>query len=747
MNIFEKRPLCLILCISLCGFLFFTFDNTVLRVTLIAIAILLCIISFILRINKDKRFLMRASAIAIIISCALSFLYFERYFKAYNAYDERIEVVGVVEDVSESSSYTQRLLVKAEKINGKGGKGYKFYAYPTKTEAKGIIQGARISFTAKLDGFSDDSYTYNISKGINAYASDVEDLKILEYTKGSVAVRFERFREYLTRYTISISDSDTGAILSALLLGQRDYLPDQLRLDFKRIGISHILALSGMHLAILSMGIDRALLFLRVKKKTRIATISSFVLLYMAITGFSVSVVRAGVMLILSSVLFLLGRTKDSLTSLSVAVLVICLFSPNSIMDISLWLSALATFGIIAFSEFFGRLEQPKGIKERAIRYITMSLLASVFAISATMAVSAFSFGSFSIFSPLTTIIFSLLAEIIMYLGCLMMLIGWFVPLNWIVSPLCRLMTVLAGFFSSAKFSYVSTNFKFVSFLIIIYSVCFYLFLVLKLKKPFKAINAIIIAYLVVTIIPTALTMIQNRRETVAYYSDTKSDQLLIRSKNEVCLINSSQYSKNLAYTSLDLLDDANVTHLDKYYLTHYSWSISDEIDVLMYNVYVEEIYVPEPRNDDEKTILKILYKTVENHRTKIVVFKENETVNVGEYTIDLLYSAPYGTTSVNAVMVAKNDEVYTYLSSGTLLTEMDPVYRELITYSDHIIFGEHGKKYKNKVYINDILPDLNNIILHSENVFLKQNNMQYFIDNGCKIYSHPKEIIYLKGK
>ena len=318
---------------------------------------------------------------------------------------------------------------------------------------------------------------------------------------------------------------------------------------------------------------------------------------------------------------------------------------------------------------------------------------------------------------------------------------------NGRVEALSSIMTFLAGAFSSIKISYVSSNFEYVKVAVIIYTVCFALFLILKLKNQKIAIAVLLGLYAVCTVLPTVSSISSSNTETVAYYSDYKCDQVLIRSENEVCLINSAQYSKNLAYTSLDFLEDANVTYLDKYYLTHYSWSIDDEIEVLMYNLSVKEIYVPEPRNEDEEAILKILYKTVEDRRTKIVVFREYETVTVGNYTVNLLYSEPYGNTSMNAFVVAKGNEIYTYISSGLLASDKRDMLTACISLSDHLILGDHGKKYKSRIYIEECYPDLDSIIIHSDNVFLKQDNMQYYLDRYCNIYSQPEKIIYFLGK
>ncbi len=744
MNIFEKRPLSLILCIGLGGFFLFTFENIILRISLAAIAVLPLIFSFISTFEKRTLMLMRISGIVLLLSFLLSFLYFDLYFKLYNRYEKRVEIVGVVEEIAPSSTaYTQRLTVEIESINGKDARGYKVYAYPTKTDSKGIIENTRISFTTTLGGFSKDTRQFNISKGINAYANEVEDIKILEHTKGDLTSRLNRAREYLARYMILISDSDTGALLSALLLGERDYLPDQLRLDFKRIGISHILALSGMHLAILSLGIGTFLSYCKVKKKTRVITTSIFILIYMALTGFSVSVCRAGIMLLISSLLFLLGWGKDSFTSLSVAVTIICLFTPHAIYDISLWLSAGATFGIIAFGEYNQRKEKPSKPLNKVVQYIHLSVMASLFAISSTLLISTLSFGGFSILSIIATLIFSLLSEVIMYLGCIMALIGWLIPIGFIIAPFAKLLYFIASIFSSFKFAFVSSDFLIVKISIILYSALFFVFIIAKIKNREKWMKIIIVSFAAVMILPVFGTVAYNLRETVSYSAGHKSDIMLVRSKNQVCLINSSQYSKSTAYDAINLLEDAKVTTVDKYYLTHYSWSLDEDIETLLYNISVDQIYIPTPRNDDEKLILKILHNSVKQSHAEIVTFDMGELVEIGEYNLSLLYSSPYGQTSMNAFLISNDDVVYTYISSGLLQGKTGQDFEEIIWSTDYLILGDHGKKYKERIYLTECYDDLDALVIHSDNIFLKQNNMKYLQEKGCDIYSHPEQIIY----
>ncbi len=742
MNIFHKRPLALVLCIGLCGFFLFAFDNIKLRVVLLCLAFLPIFISLICRFDKYKKTLSKVISLILLVSYLCSFLYFEKWFKAYEIYNDEVQVVGTVEGISDTNSYTRRLLVRVEELNGERKFGYKFFAYTSKSEVNNIITGTKIRFNATLTGFSEDSLSYNISKGINAYASDTNNIEILEHTDGGLRGRLAYFKEYAARYAIILSDAQSGGILSALLIGEREYLPDQVRLDFKRIGISHILALSGLHLAILSAFIERLLSFMKVKRKSRLIFTSLFIVFYMALTGFSSSVVRAGIMVILSCVMFLLSRSKDSVTSLALAVFIICLFKPHAIYDISLQLSALSTFGIIAFAELSTKEKLAKN-QGRIVKYLVSGILTSVFAISSTLWITTSSFGGFSLLGPIATLIFSPIVWLIMNLGSILLLIGWLVPVGKLVAPLCRLITVLSAKLSSIEWAYVSSNYKIVTILIIFYTVCFFMFIILNTKRKRRALCFLLAVFCMINITPVALTVAGSQSSAVVYSSDNKCDEIILKSNDRICLINSAQYSRSLAYDSLELLEEMKITYIHQYYLTHYSFSIDEDLDILLSNVIVEQVYLPTPRNEDEETILKIILKKVEKYRTSVITFNENDAVNCGEYSINLLYSSPYGETSINAFYITHGERIYTYLSSGTLALGKKFNFNEIISRSDCLILGKHGKRYKEEIKLSDYEINSNIIVVNSDNIktndLVNQDNV-----SKIEIFDHPSEIVYV---
>lgn len=136
-----------------------------------------------------------------------------------------------------------------------------------------------------------------------------------------------------------------GGFLYSLLLGNRSALDAIDAQNLQKAGLSHIIAVSGMHLMFLIGLIQR--IFSR-----RIGTVLSFaaIVLFIPMAGGSPSILRAGIMAALSGFAFLLERESDAQTSLGVSLLVLLCLNPYSIFHLSLQLSFLSTFGILCYA-------------------------------------------------------------------------------------------------------------------------------------------------------------------------------------------------------------------------------------------------------------------------------------------------------------------------------------------------------------------------------------------------------------
>ena len=741
MNVFDKRPLALILCITVGGFAFSTLLEPQVKNALFLLSALAFALSFI-KIFKKQKTLIRISSVLVVASILFSTIYFDHWFKAYNRYDEKAEITATVVESRPLSSYTTEITFKSDNVNGTFASNYKFLAYLPTEECSRFSSGTITTFKADIIPFSSEDAELNyFSDGISGQLDNIEGLKIIDVKDFYLPKILSRIKEHISRYLTMLSDSETGGLLSALLLGERNKLAPETRLNFKRIGITHVLALSGMHLAILSVGLDKLLQLLQIKKKVRLSLTSAFVILYMLLTGFSVSVQRAGIMLLLSSALFLVSKTKDSFTSLTVSVFLICLITPYSLYDVSLWLSAFATLGLIVLGEYCATRERPEGVPRKLLSYCTVGILSSLFAISSTLLISLVTFGSVSMLGVISTLIFSVLIEIIMYLGCITMVVGMVVPVGKLLSMLCNFTTDLTELFAAPDFVYVRNSSALTAAFTVILTVLFFAFVILKIKHKRIFISIIASAFVLCHVIPLISYDFATRDDIVNYYSENKRDDFIIRSDGDVCYISSAQYSKSLAYSVIEALERENVTSLTAFYLTHYSYSIEDELNVVLSNVKTDKIYLPKPKNEKESDILEKLKRFISNYSAEIVLLETNGAFEIGKYKITPLYIAPYGETSMNAFSISSNTETVCYISSGLLNSKIADKMYKYISCSDQIVFGTHGKGYKGKNYIENVYPELKRLIIGSSNLFLTQESMIEYTENGCEVLSHPSVV------
>jgi len=167
-------------------------------------------------------------------------------------------------------------------------------------------------------------------------------------------------RNRLLRSMDEYLPNEYGALARGLMLGEISGLSQGTNADFRTLGLSHIIAVSGQHLSIWCIAVLAPFFaLLRTKKRTRALLISAFALLFTALTGFTDSIVRSALMLVLTQAGTLINRRADALNSLGFAVLLICAVSPGAAQGLGLQLSFLATLGILL-------AQQPGGGKREA---------------------------------------------------------------------------------------------------------------------------------------------------------------------------------------------------------------------------------------------------------------------------------------------------------------------------------------------------------------------------------------------
>ena len=123
-------------------------------------------------------------------------------------------------------------------------------------------------------------------------------------------------------------------------------MPEYTIESFRKSGVSHFIVVSGLHMSVVGMCFPFILRKLLKNKFLYVFGSCAVIVLYMGITGFSPSVVRAGVMFIVYVIGMLFNRKPDSFSSLGLAVLILTAENPYAGGNIGLLLSVTATLGI-----------------------------------------------------------------------------------------------------------------------------------------------------------------------------------------------------------------------------------------------------------------------------------------------------------------------------------------------------------------------------------------------------------------
>lgn len=736
MNIFYKRPLSLILCVLLCGFVFSALSNTTWRTVLLiaCAAVFLCslIVRFVLK-AKNKSVFCAILAVAFSVGMLFAIIYFDFYFTPQKHMGKEVYAEGIITNETDNDTvYVELEQINGEKVN------HTVVLRLDGNDAQFVHKGARVSFTGTLDAVKStedfDTESYYYSRGISATVKEYVSISYLGEEKTGFSDKISDFNDTISRYSVLIMGKDAGALFSALFLGNRNYLSSDVSLNFRRIGISHILALSGMHLAILAAGIFAFLTFLGFGKKSKSIITLILTLAYMTLTGFSVSVVRAGIMLMLSLLLFLLAGVKDSFTSLTVAVLIICIAEPHAIFDFSLWLSAFATLGILVMSELLGKKARPKHIAVRFLSWIGIALLSSIFAISATMLLSSLMAGTISLIGIFTTLIFSLLIELFIYLGVLMLAVGLFSPMlsKLLIAPVSDLIYSAAEFFSSLGHIVLSTDSPITKLFIYLFTVLSILFLVLKIKHKRTALCTLALMFCLIYTFAAYDTYSHVYRDDILYSSEEKQDLIIAKTDGKIAVIDSCTYKNYQAFDAVDVLAEERIWSVDAYVIAHYSYGLTDYLTELFGRVKVGTLFLPEPLCKDEVIIYKMILERLSGHSVNIKPYGIDSTIVLGNVTVSETHRVTYGEgTMKNAFYITVLDRAVSYLGSGMLLSDSINVANKLMFNSDTVVFGSHGKSYSPECELSTFFPSVKRFIIAGDKIGISTAAAAKYNENG----------------
>ncbi len=429
--------------------------------------------------------------------------------KAFNNIGRAVTLVGLIIREPDVRQNNIKLIIEPEEIAGQKVKNqgfvlatvshYKKYKYGDKVEIFGELKAP--------PSFSDFNY--------KNYLETKKIYSVIYYPRVKL-LRKEDSKNIFNFLLIKIFDlknkvrniiyrdlpSPQKFILGAMILGDKNRMPESLKNKLNIAGVRHITAVSGMHIIILSSILMSLLLFLGLWRGQAFYISIIFIFLFIITTGAQPSGIRAGIM----GGFFLLGekigRKSVSFRAILIAAAIMLAFNPLLLLnDAGFQLSFLAALGIIYLAPIFRYWlknlfshalsgEKKKNNKKMAkiiivmIDILAVTLSAQVF----TLPLLIYNFGRISLVAPLTNILILPVIYWIMAFGFVFSLIGLIFPFwGWIFSfPCLFLLTYLTKVINFFSQSWAVKNFNKVSLFWLILAYLILGVLAWKLNKDKK---------------------------------------------------------------------------------------------------------------------------------------------------------------------------------------------------------------------------------------------------------------------
>ena len=586
-------------------------------------------------------------------------------------------------------------------------------------DASGLEPGQRIGFDGKLSLTEERTgEDYYLSAGLPLFAYAKGETRIL----GSAPHQWRFFPAKLgkaLRDNVNAAfDEETAPFLTAILTGERSALKaDTFFYSMMReAGVLHCIAVSGMHLSFLVSFL--AVLLGRGRVSSLLCV--PVILLFMAVTGFTPSVVRAGIMQLAVCGAALLNRDYDNHSALALALAVLIALNPYASHHLGLLLSFLSTLGILLFYDRLSKCffstpgKRKKTIPGRVADYCRSSLAVSLSALILTLPVTAFCFGQIPLLSPLVNLLILWAVTFVFGFGLLSAVAGFLwmpgaVVVGWPARLLVQYIRLIVTTLGRLPFaSLYPQNEMIAAWLVCLYPLmAAYRFLpgIKHRLRGFTVAAAITLAF---SCAAGWAIWHQDRLDTAVL--DVGQGQCVVLMGKGFAFVadcGSTNASENPGDTAARYLLSRGRLCVDALLLSHYHKDHMSGIWELMRRMHVKLLLVPPPKGEEAQALFELAKET----GTEIVVVSDEiREFSFGELAVTV--TPPLGNAGDNEECLCSLLRVgdFEVLLTGDISKATEMRLLELLPMPDIelLIAGHHGSaKSCSDALLTAAVPDI----------------------------------------
>lgn len=432
--------------------------------------------------------------------------------------------------------------------------------------------------------------------------------------------------------TILENKLQNAGFMKGLLFGDTSDLSIYIKQDFQKAGLSHVLAVSGMHIGFI------VLLFLTLFGKRFGMIISCIALIFfIPMTGASPSVIRAVIMYLVSVGGFYLRRDHSLLHSLCFSLILLLAINPYSVTSLSLQLSFLATLGIIFINRPlqnlllmpFQKFNLSK-LSKKLVYTITGALSCSISACVFTSPILLLNFGYVSVASTLVNILTLGVFSILFISGLLLCVLGSVPIISGILITIINLLSNYVFYIADTTGNISGFLLYWEDTKIKALIISFYIFISLWIifRKHFHYYVGMIISVSIIAITIYINIGIGNNKYEVKLFDDGGQTIAISSMHNKFAVIDcAGTNSQNAAESVLAYMDWYNYKEIDLLIITSLDNGHAKSIPQLIENAKIKRCILP--NNYLESDIAEEVLNSLKKHNTTVVYWTETGEKNI----------------------------------------------------------------------------------------------------------------------
>lgn len=536
-------------------------------------SIALFVVAFILLVLFITHFLIKSfigkkKAITILIIFLISFILFEsatvlqenNFAKINRRYHQQeIEIQAIVVSDKVEKEYKDVYYIQVIKVgNEEKGQNFKMILNVKKQKDKKISleYGDIIYFkgvyeqpsVARNEGGFDYSQYLKTKKIIGVTTIKAEGIRVIDKNKTSrIARTIHHIRRDIVEKVRGILPEDTANLCTGLLVGEKSQLSEEIQENFRKSSLSHMLAISGAHVSYILLGVTTFIQKLKLHKRWGKVVLILFFIFFMALTGFTPSVTRSCIMVILQLLASILFRKSDTYQNLAISSFILLLINPYTLLDIGFQLSFGGTIGIVAFSR---RLQNAKdkekkiftnkksAIFEKGLQKIKEMCLVTLSANLVIIPIMMYHFHTISLTFFISNLLASPILAICLILGMIFIVSLFILPLAKLISlflqPILQLFIWTAEISSKLPFSQILVPTPRIWQIILYYVLLTFIFFRKthfqdRFNSSIRYKKVLVMAIICLIISPYILQMFPNNKLTISFIDVGQGDSMLIQ--------------------------------------------------------------------------------------------------------------------------------------------------------------------------------------------------------------------------